>query len=303
MSLRYRLEILLFKGLLSLVKFLPEQGVSTLGRSFGSFCYLLGIRRSVVDTNLKIAFGETLSLKERRGLAKKVYKNVASVFFEVILMKFIPKENLENYIQIEGLDILDQALKEGRGVVMAGSHFGHWELLSAGIAASGRPLCGYAGLQKNSQFDGSLNEIRQKFGLETISKSKVATRQMLKVLRDKKILGILGDLNVPHKNLFVDFFSKKAVFGIGLPTFAIMRNAPLLFIWSTREGALKHKGHIVRLDYTVTGDQEKDVQQVAQTISSQLEEIIRQHPDQYFWFNKRWKTRPPDEKVKEKIYS
>ncbi len=302
MSFKYQVEIILFNGLINLVKILPEKAVVNLGRGFGSLCFHLGVRRKVVNINLRIAFRDTYSTREFNQLAKKVYRNVASVFFEVILMKFIPRDTVGDYIQIKGLDILDEAISEGRGVVMAGAHFDHWELLSAGIAATGRPLCGYAGLQKNSQFDGSLNEIRQKFGLETISKSKTATRQMLKVLRGKKILGILGDLNVPHDNLFVDFFNKKAVFGIGLPTFTVMRKAPLLFIWSTRVGPLKHEGHIIRLNYALKGDQESDVQHVAQVISSQLEKTIKQYPDQYFWFNKRWKTRPPEEKVKEKVY-
>ncbi len=81
-----------------------------------------------------------------------------------------------------------------------------------------------------------------------------------------------------------------------------MRKAPLIFIWCTREGPLQHKGHIVRLDYDLTGEQEKDVQSVAQCISSQLEETIKTHPDQYFWFNQRWKTRPPDEIPQESFY-
>jgi KDO2-lipid IV(A) lauroyltransferase len=301
MSAKYKIEVAFFKGLLFLVKISPQPVIVFLGRWFGLFIYYLGVRRSVVTTNLKIAFGKILSHQELKKLMKKIYANAGSIFFEILLMKFIPKEELDRYIQIDGLDILDQALEEGRGVVLFGGHFDHWELLSAGIAATGRPIYGYAGAQKNSQIDNNLNEIRHKFGLTTISKSKTATRQMLRVLWDKKILGILGDLNVPHNNLFVDFFDKKAVFGIGAPTFTVMKKTPLLFIWTTREGALKHKGHIIRLNYSLSGDQTKDVQEVAQIISYQLETIIKKHPDQYFWFNQRWKTRPPDDQ--ERIYS
>jgi len=305
MSLKYRFEFFLFQSLLFLFGIFPKRLVVALGRGFGSFCYFLGIRRSVVETNLEIAFGDSLSEPERKQLTKRVYKNVASVFFEVLLMKHISPEQLGKYIHIEGLEALQEAIAEGKGVTVAGSHFGHWELLTAGIAQAtesfGSSFQGYAGKQKNSLFDDSLNGIRQKFGMKTITKSKAATRQMLKVLRKKEVLGILGDLNVPHDSLFVEFFGKKAAYGTGLPTFTVLKKNPLFFAWVVRKGPLQHQGHIIRLNYELTGDQEKDVAHVASLVSQQLEKVIRENPDHYFWFNRRWKTRPADE-PKENIY-
>ncbi|MDH5559295.1 MAG: hypothetical protein OEY59_00400 [Deltaproteobacteria bacterium] len=295
-SLRYLFEFAVFKFLLGTVNIFPELWVAGMGRSFGSLCYQLGIRKAVVKKNLEIAFKGKLSNQEEEDLIKKIYRNIGSVLFEVLLLNFINPKQLHQYLEFEGREIFQNALAEGKGVVMAGSHFGHWELLSAGINTFIHPFYGYAGKQKNSLFDDSLNKIRQRFGMNTISKSKTATKEMMRALKDKQILGILGDLNVPHDNLFVDFFGKKAAMGTGLAIFTIKREAPLIFTSIVRTGPLTHRGIIKRIDYELTGDTEKDVQNVAQKISDEIENNIRQYPDHYFWVNRRWKTRPPEEK-------
>jgi KDO2-lipid IV(A) lauroyltransferase len=118
---------------------------------------------------------------------------------------------------------------------------------------------------------------------------------MIKALKNNNPLGMAGDLNVPHDNLFVDFFGKKAVVGQGLATFTIKRRAPLIFIWSVRVSPFRYKGYLKRIYYQLTGDEKTDLQHLAQLISTELEDKIRQHPHQYFWFNRRWKTRPPDD--------
>jgi len=258
--------------------------------------FYLGVRRKVVQKNLKIAFGSELTDETEKQLSKQIYRNSGTVLFEILLMKYISPENLGTHIQLEGLDILHEAIAEGKGVVIAGNHFGNWELISAAISTQGSPIYMYAGKQRNNLFDRVLNEIRQRFGTVTISKSKTATIEMMKVLKSKKVLGMAGDLNVPHNTLFVDFFGVPAAVGRGLVSFVLSRKTPLIFIWCIRTGPLQHKGFLSRIPYRLTGDKAVDLVTISQTLVHALEEKIREYPDQYFWFNKRWKTRPEHEK-------
>ncbi|MEE8340464.1 MAG: hypothetical protein V3R52_00025, partial [Candidatus Neomarinimicrobiota bacterium] len=34
------------------------------------------------------------------------------------------------------------------------------------------------------------------------------------------------------------------------------------------------------------------VESITQSYTSLLEEYVRRYPDQYFWFHRRWKTKP-----------
>lgn len=294
-QIQYRIEYLFYQVLSLIIGFLPRKFIAFLAVCFGLFLYYSGARKKVIDTNLEIAFGNTLDSKALKTIRKKTCINAAIVAFEFIYLKHLKLNQLTDYIELSGLELLDEALLEGKGVIIAGNHFGNWELISGAISHLGRPMHMFTGMQKNLLIDNAINDIRRKFGTVTIPKAKSAAFDMMRALKNNNPLGMAGDLNVPHDNLFVNFFGKKAVVGQGLATFAIKRKAPLLFIWSVRESPFKYKGYLKRIHYKITGDQQQDQERLAQSISDELEDKIRQYPDQYFWFNRRWKTRPADD--------
>lgn len=301
-SIQHKAEYLFVNTILLFIKILPKSFLHPIGVGLGLLIYYLRIRRQVVIKNLTVAFGSEYNKKQRHSLARAVYKNTACVLIEFLYMSFILPEQISDYFEIEGLDIMKEAVNEDKGVVLASGHFGNWELMSAALCTSGYPFYVYAGQQKNQLIDDVINSIRTRFGQITISKSKTAPFEMLRALKKKNILGMAGDLNVPHDNLFVDFFGKKAAVGQGLATYALRCQTPLIFIWNVRTGPLMYSIHIERLEYKTTGDSSKDVENVTQKFIGALEDRIRMYPDRYFWFNRRWKTRPADDKS-ENLYS
>jgi Kdo2-lipid IVA lauroyltransferase/acyltransferase len=294
-SMKDRLEYGLFQALLLVIRLVPKRVLPVVGSGLGTLLYHCRVRRSVVETNLEIAFGDELDTDARARICRNTYRHFGQTALEVLALRYIPIEKLSDHIQIEGIDVLRQAVSEGRGVVIAGNHLGHWELLSAGLAVFGLPFHVYAGRQRNSLFDASLNRIRQRFGVTIISKSKTATIEMMRVLKKNGILGMAGDLNVPHDKLFVDFFGRKAAVGRGFGVLTLQQRSPLLFVWCVREGPLRHRGFISRIDYPLTTDKSAAPAAIAQAFTDALQREIRRYPDQYFWFNRRWKTRPAEE--------
>jgi KDO2-lipid IV(A) lauroyltransferase len=44
-----------------------------------------------------------------------------------------------------------------------------------------------------------------------------------------------------------------------------------------------------------TGDEDADVRENTARFMAVIEAYVREHPDQWLWVHKRWKTRPPGE--------
>lgn len=298
-SFKHRIEFGFFKLALLLLKNKSPEKASLMGARFGEFLYNRGLRKSIVLKNLEVAFGDQYDEEKREDLALSVYKNVGSTMFEFLKMKFIEPEEIGKYIEIEGLEILKDAVEQNRGVVMAGFHFGNWELMSAGTCQMGLPVYGYVGQQRNPLVDDEINKIRTKFGMRAISKGKSAPREMIKALKNKEVLVIGSDLNVPSRNLFVEFFGTKAAVGQGQATFINKLKTPYLIFYAERTGPFRYKGHIEKIDYELDQKGVDNTQYLIQLASNELERIVRKFPDQYFWFNRRWKTRPEGE---ESIY-
>jgi KDO2-lipid IV(A) lauroyltransferase len=293
--IQYRIEYLVYQLLSFTIGVLPKKVIALFAMCFGLVLYYSGVRKKVVKKNLSIAFSNSLDEKEIGKICKKTYINAAIVAFEFLYMGRIKDKDLGKYIALEGLEVLEESLKKQKGAIVAGNHFGNWELITAAISQAGIPLHIFSGMQKNKLVDNAINSTRRRFGTVTIPKAKKAAFEMMKVIKMNKPLGMAGDLNVPHDNLFVNFFGKKAVVGQGLATFALKKKAPLIFIWCVREAPFKYKGYLKRINYQISGVQQTDLEGLAQSISDELEDKIRQHPEQYFWFNRRWKTRPQDD--------
>ena len=112
-------------------------------------------------------------------------------------------------IAIENLDLLEQALAGGRGVVLLLSHMGNWELLSRIIhffpkdskaGAFYRPL-------NNRLLDERVLARRQADGTRMFSKHD-AFHQVASFLRERGIVGILADQRVGGHGELVRFFGR-----------------------------------------------------------------------------------------------
>lgn len=300
LKLSHRLEAIALKALQKLVQILPERWLPGLGKQLGHTIYKLGYRRRVVARNLEIAFGQEKSLAEREALAHKVYEHLGQLMVEILYLSVLSPMQIANYIKFEDLAEYQQALSEEKGILLATGHIGNWEISGAGVGVLVKPWYVAALLQKNPVINQFMASLRTRFHTTTVFKNKTLFRVLYRLILDKQMIGILTDLNVAEDDCFVDFFNKPASFAKGLPTLAIATQSSVVLGWGIRTGPLQHTAYFKRLHYTVSGDKHADIQRLAQQITAHFEAIIRQHPEQYLWTNKRWKTRPKGEQ--ETIY-
>src|SRR5690606_6319177 len=97
------------------------------------------------------------------------------------------------------------------------------------------------------------------------------------------------------KKVFVNFFGRPAATPVGAAVLALKTGAAVVptYIYLGDDG-LQHMHILPRIPMTVTGNEEEDVRNNTQVMTNFIEDVVRQHPDQWVWMHRRWRTRQLD---------
>jgi len=290
---RHRLEFKIFNYLKHWCEGASDKQIEK-GAILLDFLLYFGLRicRKIVSINLKIAFPK-LNKKERKIIERLNYKWFARFCMDILKMNAWKGHTLEKAI-CKNLELLDNALKENKGVLLVSGHFGNWEIIPPTLAELGYSITMYVGKQTNPLTNELQNFSRSNFGIETIDRGKMATLQMGRALAANKIIAMLIDQNDNNSDLFVNFFGKLASSSKGTAAFHLLRKSPIVLVTSPIV-----RGHyeisFKRIHFELSGEQKKDLQIISQKITFELEKIIKEYPEQYFWMHRRWKARPPED--------
>ena len=115
----------------SFLRLLPMEIVCIIGSALGQLGYLLmANRRKIVIRNLRIAFGNKLSLQEIQALASKTFRSSGLNLIASIRASTLSNDELIGRVEVEGIGNLLKAYDEGHGCILMLAHMGNWELLT-----------------------------------------------------------------------------------------------------------------------------------------------------------------------------
>lgn len=254
--------------------------------------YLLHRARHIVLDNLIRCFPEKKHL-EIKKIAREVFSNQGKNLFEVLSFDKINVANVREIVSAEGLDNLDDALKEKKGVLILGAHIGNWELLGVYLSLLGYPINVIARRIYDERLNKILIDIRESKGIRCILRDE-SSYQVLRCLRKNQALGILIDQDTKVQGVFVDFFGRLAYTPQGLATIALRTGAVVVPGFIVRDGN-KHKIIIKpKVELKRSGNETQDIKDNTQEFTKIIESMIRSYPSQWVWMHERWKTRQED---------
>ena len=291
----HRAEFALARSLERAVSLLPERAADRFGARVGRAIHALGIRRDTVEENLRIAFPQR-SAEWLESTTRAAYEHLGREAAAMLrLSKLDPKAVIARTIT-HGWDELEDALSLGRGVILVTGHYGNWEIAAAAVAARGLPIGAIVRRQGNRLVDERLQQLRRNLGVETIYQGQAPAR-VPRILRSNGVVGIVGDQDARRSGVFVPYFGRLASTHRGPALFALRLGAPVFSCIARRlpGSDVRYEVRGRRVAFEPTGNVDQDVRALTTELSRRLEEEVRVAPEQYFWFHKRWKTRPPDE--------
>jgi KDO2-lipid IV(A) lauroyltransferase len=302
-SFQTRLEYAGVRTIFGILSVLPRGAALWACSMISRIAYrLLGSLRRTGQRNLEIAFPEK-TIEERTSILKGTFESLGRVMAEASrFMKMTPAD-VEAIFDLD----LDAAIRElyhaykhnKRGVLITTGHLGNWELLVFGFAAIHEPISYLARPLDNPMIEDMALRIRTRFGNRPINKTNSAMTAV-KILREGGILGALSDVNAhPREGVFVPFFGVQACTISGPALMAMRSNSailPAFCIWD-RERKKYRFVHGEIIEPSRTGDRKADIIATTAAYTAEIEKLIRQHPDQWLWIHKRWKTRPPGDRA------
>jgi len=248
--------------------------------------------RLITLHNLRMAFPEKPD-DELGRIARGVYRNLGIVAAEFFDLPKIGRENLADWVELEGIEHAFRALEKNRGLLLFGAHFGNWELEAITAALVIKPMMVIYRLMDSPTLEILVSKVRSCTGNILQDKDR-AMRPMLRILKQNGIIGLLLDQNVAwQEGVFVDFFGRTACTSDGLALLALHTEAPVLPGYMARLENGKYRfvlGEEVPL--ARTGNRKEDVLENTQRFTSIIEDTVRKYPDQWFWVHQRWKTKP-----------
>ncbi|HEV7587333.1 MAG TPA: lysophospholipid acyltransferase family protein [Longimicrobium sp.] len=294
-SAAHRVEYALARTLETAVSALPERAADGVGRRIGRTIHRLGIRRKVVEENLRLAFpGQPAEWIHRTSVA--AYEHLGREAAAILRLSKLDRQAIVDRTVPVGWDEMEEALSHGRGVMLVTGHYGNWEIAAATVASRGLPIAAIVRRQGNRLVDERLNALRARLGVEVITQREAPSR-VPRLLRKNAVIGIVGDQDARGAGVFVPFFGRPASTHRGPAVFALKLGAPVFACVARRlpGAAVRYEvsGHGVPV--VRTGDLEVDTTALTAALAARLEEEIRRAPEQYFWFHRRWKSSPPAE--------
>jgi KDO2-lipid IV(A) lauroyltransferase len=285
------------RSILTGLGLLPRPVALAAGRGLARLAYTFGGRlRRTGERNLELALPD-LSRDERAAILRNCFANLGRLLGEFSHLPRATPESLHRIIECEGLENLEAARREGRGVILFTGHLGAWELSSFALSAFGYPMSFLARRLDNEKVEQLVERTRTRFGNRSIDK-RSAARPMLRALREGGIVGILVDLNThPHEAIFVDFFGIPASTTSGLATLALRTGAAVLPVFIPWDE--ERRRFVLRVDPPLqierTGVEAEDVRRLTSLFTSVIESYVRRFPGQWLWIHRRWNTRPVGE--------
>jgi len=290
-----KLKGALVVGFLRLFALLPWRAVQGSGRFIGWLMWKLPNRsREVARINLSKCF-PGLDAAERERLLGQSLQQIGMAFTESACAWIWPADKTLRLVkEVEGLEVLEQALASGKGVVGITSHLGNWEVLNHFYCAQCKPIIFYRP-PKLKAVDDLLQRQRVQLGNKVAPSTREGIISVIKEVRKGGAVGIPADPEPSEgAGVFVPFLGTQALTSKFVPGMLTGGKAVGVFLHALRldDGS----GYKVILEAAPPAMYDEDVEVAVAAMSGVIERYVRTWPSQYMWTMKRFKKRPAGEK-------
>ncbi|MFH2068684.1 MAG: lysophospholipid acyltransferase family protein [Candidatus Omnitrophota bacterium] len=281
---------LLYHFFAFLVLHLPKRASLSLARCLALYQYwTTPLLKRRLRANLSQVLKETgRSQDELESLVKEGYLNFGRYLHELYFVPRINLDFLKDHLEIRGRENLDQAFRQGRGVISLTAHLGNWELAGIFAALLGYTITAVALPHPGRLMNRFFMRRRMAKGVKVVLLGK-QTKRLITALRQNELVALLGDRAFGPPYLNLKFFGKVAVIPAGPVQLAVKLGSPVVPGFLVR----KDEKYIFFFEPPIYPDLTKNGPEAVDDLAKKsivcLEKYIGAYPSQWLVFNYVWK--------------
>jgi lauroyl/myristoyl acyltransferase len=280
----------LLEGISFLATKIPFGVAQCFFAAIGSFLYgllLLTPHRRLLANRIQHAL--QTSLWESHGVAAAHVRLMFESLVEIVRLNEEPASLLKTRVAIFGVENLEAALAQGKGVIILSAHFGNWELIAPKLSLMHYSVTAVMQPMPNKVFDSFFRQLRATTGTTIIDNNRGGIRQGMQTLRQNGLLLLLADQHPFTAAPEIEFLGHNTPIQTGPALLALATGATIIPTFCIREKRGYHRIVMEKpLDYIPEGDKAADVDRICRLYHQVYERYIKEHPDHWLWFHDRW---------------
>lgn len=287
MRTRHAIEYYSLCLLSAFFRFLPRSVALKIGYVFGRLCWLLGVRKALVMSNLRQALPDKAD-SELQKIGARAAGNFVKTIAEFLRCSGADRSKLTSIIEVNGVERLRSQLNDAKGAVIITPHLGAWALYFGVISDSGIPISLLVGKQHNAKVDKFIHKIPGE-SVEMISKGRAALKPIMAGIRSGRVIVLVADQHAGPRGVPSLLLGRKAS-TLALPSMLVSKfDCPIFFMNGHRVEGGKHVLDIEQIELPPKESVDDFKQLVTDRFNEEIGKAIQEHPDQYFWYHRRWR--------------
>lgn len=198
---------------------------------------------------------------------------------------------INKFIEFENQNLIKESKSKNKGTLILSGHFSNWELMAFAYPGVFKDKLNIiAKIQASRKLNEKINEYRELSGNEII-KIGFSLKEIFIKLKQNEIICFLIDQSAhPDYSAFINFFGKKVPAFSGPAKIALKQRPEIIIGFGTRRADYSYHINFEKINYDdLKENNNENIIELTQRIQTKFEEIIKNNPDQWLWFHKRFK--------------
>jgi len=283
--IKYFFEFIFIIIILIIFKILGLKLASNFGAIIGKIIGPFFRSKNKTITNIKKAF-PNIEAKELDLIIKNMWENYGRILSEYVFIKNFRNSKLDNFLIIEGQEILNKIKQSKESVIFISGHFNNFELMAMQIEKSGIDLAAIYRPLNNVFLNKIMEGIRKKYICKNqIKKGRSGTRELLKFFNNNYSIALMIDQRV-SEGIKSTFFGEEAL-TTTIPAQLVKKfGCKIVPIYIERINGTNFK---MKINEPITYSKECTIEEITQDLNKWLEKMILLNPSQWIWSHDRWK--------------